>query len=157
MTDSTIYLVDKERLDTLKGRIKSDKKYSSNVDNDKILNKVMHGYLYLVSAFESYKIYCQIYSSVQKVLYEQLLIAIPSNVNDICIQILRNAIVLVHMYKFIDNGERYSKSDCNWEKPFNITTTEIHPLGYTGFGCDDFLLVDKQKKKPYSFIHSTVF
>jgi len=59
MTDSTIYLVDKERLDTLKGRIKSDKKYSSNVDNDKLLNKVVHGYLYLVSAFESYKIYCQ--------------------------------------------------------------------------------------------------
>jgi hypothetical protein len=101
MTDSTIYLVDKERLDTLK-------------------------------------------NTVQKILYEQLRNAIPSNFNYICNQILRNAIVLVHMYKFIENGERYSKSDINWEKPFNINTNEIHPLGYTGFGCDDFLLAEKR-------------
>jgi hypothetical protein len=146
MTDSTIYLVDKERLDTLKGRIKSDKKYSLNGDNDKLLSKVVCGYLYLESAFENYKSYCRAYSLVQNELYEQLLNAIPSNIKDICIQILRNAIVLVHMYKFIENGERYSKSDCNWQKPFNISTTEIHPLGYTGFGCDDFLLAEKQKK-----------
>jgi hypothetical protein len=50
------------------------------------------------------------------------------------------------MYKFIENGERYSKSDINWEKPFNINTNEIHPLGYTGFGCDDFLLAEKRNK-----------
>jgi hypothetical protein len=146
MTDSTIYLVDKKRLDTFENKIKSDKKYSSNDDNDKLLSKVVRGYLYLESAFESYKKYCQVYSSVQKVLFEQLLNAIPSNIKDICIQILRNAIVLVHMYKFIENGERYSKSDCNWEKPFNITTNDIHPLGYTGFGCDDFLLAEKRNK-----------
>jgi len=53
MTDSTIYLVEKKRLDTLKGRIKSDKKYPSNGDNDKLLSKVVGGYLYLESAFES--------------------------------------------------------------------------------------------------------
>jgi hypothetical protein len=58
---------------------------------------------------------------------------------------MRNAIVLVQLYKYIDRGERYSPSDPNWGKSANIKGDYPHILGYTGFGCDDFLSNEKRK------------
>ena len=45
----------------------------------------------------------------------------------------------------IDRGERYSPSDLNWGKSDNVKGDNPHTLGYTGFGCDDFLSNEKRK------------
>jgi hypothetical protein len=58
---------------------------------------------------------------------------------------MRNAIVLVQLYKYIDRGERYSPSDCKWGKSDNVKEDNPHTLGYTGFGCDDFTSNEKRK------------
>ena len=61
-------------------------------------------------------------------------------------QIMRNAIVLVQLYKYIDCGKRYSTSDPNWGKSDNVKGDKNpHTLGYTGFGCDDFISNEKRK------------
>ena len=52
---------------------------------------------------------------------------------------MRNAIVLVQLYKYIDREERYSPSDINWVQSDNIKGDNPNTLGYTGFGCDDFI------------------
>ena len=72
--------------------------------------------------------YCEVYESVQ-----QSLINKKYNCNDsredviYNNQIMRNEIVLVQLYKYIDRGERYSPSDPNWVNlQTSRQTTLIH-------------------------------
>ena len=58
---------------------------------------------------------------------------------------MRNAIVLVQLYKYIDCGERYSTSDLIWGKSDNVKEDNPHTLGYTGLVCDDLLSNEKRK------------
>jgi hypothetical protein len=90
--------------------------------------------------------YCEVYQLVQ-----QSFINKKYNCNDsredviINNQIMRNAIVLVQLYKYIDRGERYSPSDSKWGISDNVKGDNPHTLGYRGFGCDDFLSNEKRK------------
>ena len=60
-------------------------------------------------------------------------------------QIVRNAIVLVQLYKYIENGERYSYSDFGLGSKENLKMNHPHIFGYNGFGFDNFLSCDTRK------------
>ena len=89
--------------------------------------------------------YCAVYESVQQKLFSNLKDANPPQCDILNKQILMNVIVLVQLYKFIENGERYSNHDINWCYKFNFKDDKYHHLGYTVFGCDDFLIQAKRK------------
>ena len=89
--------------------------------------------------------YCEVYELVQQSLIDKKQNCKDSRDHDqINTQIMRNAIVLVQLYKHIDRGERYSPSDPNWGKSANIKADNPHTLGYTGFGRDDFTSNEKR-------------
>jgi hypothetical protein len=52
-------------------------------------------------------------------------------------------VVLAQCLRFIENGERFSPKDDRVTG--NSVSELIHPLGFTGFGVDDFQSADKRK------------
>ena len=49
------------------------------------------------------------------------------------------------MDKNIGNGHRYSPTDVGQKDNKNVIINPLHPLGYTGNGCDDFISNDRRK------------
>ena len=138
--------IDSTLFNTLKNKIKGDKNYNHNESNEIVLLKVIKGYFYLSQSFESYMKYCNVYTNIQQELFARLATADNNQIKLVREQILRNAIVLVQMYKYIENGERYSIDDIEMQPPFNVKTIPAHTLGYNGFGCDDFQSTEKRKE-----------
>jgi Ulp1 protease family, C-terminal catalytic domain len=138
--------IDRTSFNTLKDRIKGDKNYIHTDANDKIVNIVIKAYFYLQLSFESYINYCNVYTNIQQHLVARLATPTSNENNSIVHQILRNAVVLVQMYKYIENGERYSTDDIEMQTSFNVKTIPAHKLGYNGFGCDDFQSGEKRKE-----------
>jgi hypothetical protein len=135
-----------DELNAITKQLKEHKKYSKSEDNDKTIKSVVNKYVLIKQSYKSYMEYCEVYELVQQSLIDK-----KGNCNDsrekgiINNQIMMNAIVLVQLYKYIDRGERYSPSDPNWGNSANIKEDNPHTLGYTGFGCDDFLSNEKRK------------
>ena len=142
--------IDRSNIDDLKGSILKLAKKESIPDDeiDKVLNKVIRNYRILQQSFDNYMNYCNVYRKVQNELVSKLSTANNNDdIEKIINQILRNAIVLVQMYKYIENGERYSLKDFAYHIPFHIDIDVVHSLGYTGCGCDDFLNKERRRGK----------
>ena len=139
--------IDRISFNKIKNKIKGDKNYNNTDANDKIVNKVIKAYFYLQLSFESYINYCNVYTNIQQQLFARLEATADNNHKmTVPEQILRNAVVLVQMYKYIENGERYSTDDIEMQISFNVKTIPAHKLGYNGFGCDDFQSGEKRKE-----------
>ena len=102
-------------------QLKEHKKYSKSEDNDKTIKSVVNKYVLLKQSYKSYMEYCEVYKLVQQSLIDKKRNCNDSrDIDQINTQIMRNAIVLVQLYKYIDRGERYSPSDSKW---VNLTTS----------------------------------
>jgi hypothetical protein len=95
------------------------------------------GYCLLQNCYESYMIFCLVYEEVQKSLINKFECDAVTN------QILWNVVVLVQGLWFIENRERFSPKDD--KVTGNSISGLVHPLGFTGFGVDDFQSADKRK------------
>jgi len=150
--------IDQSKIDALRIKILKWAKKESTDETDKVLNKVIRRYLILQQSFDSYMNYCNVYAKVQNELVSKLSTANNNDdIEKINNQILRNAIVLVQMYKYIENGERYSPNDFAYNIPFNKNKDGVHSLGYTGCGCDDFLNKERRRQTNIMELESTVF
>ena len=136
--------IDNTKLNEIKGNIITKHQAYKRTDvNDKALEDIIRGYLILQKSFHTFLIYCNVYATIQNELVDKL--SDPLQFNNIRTQILRNAIVLVQMYKYIENGHRYSPNDVSQQDEKNVTIDPPHPLKYTGIGCDDFVSNDRRK------------
>ena len=136
--------IDNTKLSDIIGNIITKHRSYERTDvNDKALEDIIRGYLILQKSFNTFLIYCNVYATIQNELVDKL--SDPLQFNNIRTQILRNAIVLVQMYKYIENGQRYSPNDVSQQDEKNVTIDPPHPLKYTGIGCDDFISNDRRK------------
>ena len=138
----------KNEIKALIDQIKNNKKYLSGVSdaNVKVIEGVVSKYILLKHFHKSYMEYCSVYKAIQESLIDKMMKACKNNEHEqLKNQIVRNAIVLVQLYKYIENGERYSYSDYYLGKKENVKMGHSHIFGYTGFGLDDFLSRDKRK------------
>jgi hypothetical protein len=150
--------IDQSKIDALRIKILKWAKKESTDETDKVLNKVIRRYLILQQSFDSFMNYCNVYAQVQNELVSKLSTANNNDdIEKINNQILRNAIVLVQMYKYIENGERYSPNDFAYNIPFNKNKDGVHSLGYIGCGCDDFLNKERRRQTNLMELESTVF
>lgn len=135
--DFAVDEIDETKLTQIKIKIiQKHSSYTSSPENDKVLENVIRGYLILENSFKSYMNFCNVYESIQNELVEEL--SDPVKFINNMEQILRNAVVLVQIYKYIENGQKYSPNDISNQLPFNVRISPLPPLGYTGNGCDDF-------------------
>ena len=142
--DFAVDEIDNTKLnEILRNIIKNHPSYTATPRNDKALEDIIRGYLILQNSCNTFLIYCNVYATIQNELVDKL--SDPLQFNNIRTQILRNAIVLVQMYKYIENGHRYSPSDVRQQDNSNVTINPLHPLEYTGIGCDDFVSNDRRK------------
>jgi hypothetical protein len=136
--------IDNTKLNEILSKIiNNHSSYTATTENDKALEDIIRGYLILQNSSNTFLIYCNVYAKIQKELVDKL--SDPLQFNNIRTQILRNAIVLVQMYKYIENGHRYSPTDVRQKDNKNVSINPLHPLGYTGNGCDDFSSNDRRK------------
>ena len=138
----------KNEIKALIDQIKNNKKYLSGASdaNVKVIEGVVSKYILLKHFHKSYMEYCSVYKAIQESLIDKMKTCESSlQCEQLKNQIVRNAIVLVQLYKYIENGERYSYSDYYLGKKENVKMGHSHIFGYTGFGLDDFLSRDKRK------------
>ena len=138
----------KNEIKALIDQIKNNKKYLSGASdaNVKVIEGVVSKYILLKHFYKSYMVYCSVYKAIQESLIDKMKTCESSlQCEQLKNQIVRNAIVLVQLYKYIENGERYSYSDYYLGKKENVKMGHSHIFGYTGFGLDDFLSRDKRK------------
>ena len=136
----------KNEIKALIDQIKNNKKYSvSDASDVNVIQGVVSKYILLKHFHKSYMEYCSVYKEIQESLIEKMKTCESSQWEQLKNQIVRNAIVLVQLYKYIENGERYSYSDYYLGKKENVKMGHSHIFGYTGFGLDDFLSRDKRK------------
>ena len=136
--------IDEYKLSEIKRKIiQKNSSYTESHENDTVLENIIKGYLILEKSYNSFINFCNLYESMQNELVEEL--SDRDKFTNTSAQILRNAIVLVQMYKFIENGQRYSPFDLNYQLDFNVRTSPPPPIGYTGFGCDDFTNRERRK------------
>ena len=138
--------VRKNEIKALIDQIKNNKKYSvSDASDVNVIQGVVSKYILLKHFHKSYMEYCSVYKEIQESLIEKMKTCESSQWEQLKNQIVRNAIVLVQLYKYIENGERYSYSNYYLGKKENVKMGCSHIFGYTGFGLDDFLAHDKRK------------
>ena len=138
--------VRKNEIKALIDQIKNNKNYSvSDASDVNVIQGVVSKYILLKHFHKSYMEYCSVYKEIQESLIEKMKTCESSQWEQLKNQIVRNAIVLVQLYKYIENGERYSYSDYYLGKKENVKMDPSHIFGYTGFGLDDFLSRDKRK------------
>jgi len=137
--------IDETRLTTIKTKFIQDhsSSYTPSTENNKALEDFIKSYLFLEKSYESYNNFCQVYESIQNELVEEL--SDGDKFVNTHEKILRNAVVLVQIYKFIETGQRYSLYDLWYQRPFNVLSSPSPPIGCTGFGCDDFTNSERRK------------
>ena len=136
-TDFAVDEIDETKLTRIKRKIiQEHSSYTPSPKNDNVLENVIKGYQILEKSYNSYMNFCNVYESIQNELVEEL--SDPDKFINTREQILRNAVVLVQIYKYIENGQRYSPTDISNQLNFNVLSLPMPPLGYTGNGCDDF-------------------
>ena len=138
--------IDKTRLTTIKKKFIQDHSstYTPSTENDKVLENIIIYYLILEKSYQSYNNFCQVYESIQNELVEEL--SDGDKFVNTREKILRNAVVLVQIYKFIETGQRYSLYDLWYQLPINVRISPSPPIGCTGFGCDDFTNSERRKE-----------
>ena len=144
-TNFAVDEIDETRLTTIKKKFIQDhsSSYTPSTDNNKALENTIKSYLILEKSYESYVNFCQVYESIQNELVEEL--SDGDKFVNTREKILRNAVVLVQIYKFIETGQRYSLYDLWYQLPFNVRSSPSPPIGCTGFGCDDFTNSERRK------------
>jgi len=130
--EEIIFLKREDILSTCKG---------NRNDDDTLLIQLgmeIDGYFRLLKNFEDYMAFWSVYKDVQHS------ISIEKKEENSKL-IIRNAIILVHGFRFVIKGERFSVNDekYNGERHPNATT---HRLNHTGFGVDDFMTNDVGRK-----------
>ena len=126
-------------------QIKKNKKETLSDADNKLINDVVSKYILLKHSHKSYMEYCSVYKEIQESLIGEILTSKGNRLEQLKNQIVRNAIVLVQFYKYIENGERYSYSDFKFGSKENLKMNHPHIFGYNGFGFDDFLSCDTRK------------
>ena len=129
----------------LTDQIKKKHKETLSGADKKVIKNVVSKYILLKHSHKSYMEYCSVYKEIQESLIGKILTSKGNILEQLKNQIVRNAIVLVQFYKYIENGERYSYSDFRFGEKENLKMVHPHILGYTGFGFDDFLSCDTRK------------
>ena len=137
--------IDETRLTTIKKKFIQDHSltYTPSTENNKVLENIIKSYLILEKSYESYINFCQVYESIQNELVEEL--SDGDKFVNTREKIMRNAVVLVQIYKFIETGQRYSLYDLWYQLPLNVRSSPSPPIGCTGFGCDDFTNSERRK------------
>ena len=144
-TNFAVDEIDETRLTTIKKKFLQDHSltYTPSTENNKVLENIIKSYLILEKSYESYINFCQVYESIQNELVEEL--SDGDKFVNTREKIMRNAVVLVQIYKFIETGQRYSKYDLWYQLPLNVRSSPSPPIGCTGFGCDDFTNSERRK------------
>ena len=144
-TNFAVDEIDETRLTTIKKKFIEEhlSTYNPSTENNKVLENIIKSYLILEKSYESYNNFCQVYESIQNELVEEL--SDGDKFVNTREKILRNAVVLVQIYKFIETGQRYSLYDLWYQLPFNVRSSPSPPIGCTGFGCDDFTNSERRK------------
>ena len=144
-TNFAVDEIDETRLTTIKKKFLQDHSltYTPSTENNKVLENIIKSYLILEKSYESYINFCQVYESIQNELVEEL--SDGDKFVNTREKIMRNAVVLVQIYKFIETGQRYSKYDLWYQLPLNVRSSPSPPIGCTGVGCDDFTNSERRK------------
>ncbi len=135
----------KNEIVDLVNQIKKDRKKDTLSDELKVIQKVVGSYILLKHSYKSYIEYCAVYNYIQQSLIDKIQTCENNERGIVKDQIMRNAIVLVQLYKYIENGERYSFTDFMLGDVVNVKEVNSHIFGYTHFGLDDFLSNEKRK------------
>ena len=144
-TNFAVDEIDETRLTTIKKKFIQDhlSTYTPSTENNKVLENIIKSYLILEKSYESYINFCQVYESIQNELVEEL--SDGDKFVNTREKIMRNAVVLVQIYKFIETGQRYSLYDLWYQLPLNVRSSPSPPIGCTGVGCDDFTNSERRK------------
>ena len=102
-TNFAVDEIDTTKLNEIKlNIIKNHSSYTQLKSNDDVLENIIKGYLILQKSFNTFLNYWNVYVTIQNELVDKL--SDPLQFNNIRAQILRNALVLVQMYKYNHSG-----------------------------------------------------